>query len=65
MSYQDHTLEELKALWKAKREEIARKENHDCLKELGELYKIRKEIERRLGESNPTVFVNFETYITD
>lgn len=65
MSYQDYTLEELKTLWKQKRNDIAQKDTHDCLKEMGELYKLRREIERRLGESNPIVNVNFENYITD
>ena len=65
MSYQDMTTAQLVSLWKEKRSELAKKPTHESIKEIGELYKLRKEIERRHREDPPTTYVDFEQYVTD
>ena len=65
MNYQKMSTSQLRSLWQQLRTEMATKETHDCMKEMGELYKIRKELERREGDKKPIVFVNFEKYVTD
>lgn len=35
------------------------------LRDIDELYSLRREIDRRGGEKNPSVEVNFEDYVKD
>ena len=57
----------LEAEWAEKRRRIAELKPEDRLpSDMDELFSMRKEIERRKGNKNPVVNVNFsEEYLTD
>lgn len=57
----------LEAKWAEKRRRIAELKPEDRLpSDMDELFSMRKEIERRKGNKNPVVNVNFsEEYLTD
>ena len=65
MNYKDLTTKELETLWQQKRTELAQHPPGECIKEMGELYKIRTELEKRHGSDKPIVNVDFTKYTTD
>ena len=65
MNYKELTTKELETLWYQKRTELAQHPPGECIKEMGELYKIRTELEKRYGSDKPIVNVDFTKYTTD
>ena len=63
MDYKTLTANELIELWKEKRTALA-KGHGDSIEQMGELYRLRREIDRRKGNT-PTAYVNFEEYVSD
>lgn len=53
---------ELKRLWEAQRNKVV---NHSHTQgDLDELFAMKKELDRRKGEKNPIVDINFEQHYT-
>ena len=65
--YKTIPITELVRRWREKRLEIAKQdEDKRSFKDVSELFAMRKEIDRRKGDTNPTAEVNFEQdYLTD
>lgn len=62
--YTSVSTDELTRQWERKRKAIAKKEDRS-LGDIADLLAMRKEIDRRKGEANPTKEINFENYLTD
>lgn len=61
--YRTLSTADLMERWEALRQKVLNKTG--VLRDMDELNALRREIDRRRGETNPTVDVNFEDYITD
>ena len=63
-SYRSIPLPELVRMWEAGRNAVVLGAGDSDLT-IGDLLDMRREIDRRRGESNPTVEVDFEKYVKD
>lgn len=61
--YQRMSTEALQSLWEKERERLLGLPESERRYE--ELYAMRRELERRSGESLPKVEVNYDDYLTD
>lgn len=58
--YRDIPLEELEKMWNERRMHI-----RIGTSDMDEVFEMRREIDRRKGNHNPSTDVNYESYLTD
>lgn len=64
MKYKDIPTQELKKLWEQQRNKVVNHSHSQADYDI--LFEMRKELDRRKGERNPQVDINFEqNYTTD
>jgi len=61
--YRRMSLSDLRDRWERLRVKVG--SGNGVARDVDELYSLRREIDRRSGEKNPIIEVNFEDYVKD